>query len=188
MSPAVIVYAVADDALAPDFPLGVELEVFILREDAERFIESSRRRAGARLALRIEERELEPREGREEAPSTEPLRAVHSITCSCQRLRVGAPRPQDVRRLFLEPGANSRKRERRRDRAREYEESVPEAMTPPPTHPTASIVEVVEQRAEVLSKLLVSSQTCGDAACLDVFLEPLARLGSVVECGTEVSA
>ena len=30
-----IVYAVVDDALSPDFPLGVELEVFIRREDAE---------------------------------------------------------------------------------------------------------------------------------------------------------
>ena len=31
---AVLVYAVVDDALSPDFPLGVELEVFIRREDA----------------------------------------------------------------------------------------------------------------------------------------------------------
>jgi hypothetical protein len=30
----VIVHAVVDDALSPDFPLGVELEVFIRREDA----------------------------------------------------------------------------------------------------------------------------------------------------------
>ena len=36
-----IVYAV-DDALSPDFPLGVELEVFIRREDAERFVEEVR--------------------------------------------------------------------------------------------------------------------------------------------------
>ncbi len=35
----VIVHAVDDDTLSPDFPLGVELEVFIRREDAERFIE-----------------------------------------------------------------------------------------------------------------------------------------------------
>ena len=27
-------FAVVDDALSPDFPLGVELEVFVLREDA----------------------------------------------------------------------------------------------------------------------------------------------------------
>jgi hypothetical protein len=39
---AVIVYAVVDDALSPDFPLGVELEVFVRREDAERFIEEVR--------------------------------------------------------------------------------------------------------------------------------------------------
>ena len=31
---AVIVYAVVDDALSLDFPLGVELEVFVRREDA----------------------------------------------------------------------------------------------------------------------------------------------------------
>ena len=36
----VIGYAVVDDALSPDFPLGVELEVFIRCEDAERFIEA----------------------------------------------------------------------------------------------------------------------------------------------------
>ena len=53
----VIVYAVADDALSPDFPLGVELEVFIRREDAERSIEevwatslSSPSRCGSRSA------------------------------------------------------------------------------------------------------------------------------------------
>ena len=33
-------YAVVDDALSPDFPLGVELEVFIRCEDAEWFIEA----------------------------------------------------------------------------------------------------------------------------------------------------
>ena len=55
-----IVYAVVDDALSPDFPLGVELEVFVRREDAERFIEKIRR-DDPELArdLRIEERELE---------------------------------------------------------------------------------------------------------------------------------
>ena len=36
------VNAVVDDALSPDFPLGVELEVFIRREDAKRFIEEVR--------------------------------------------------------------------------------------------------------------------------------------------------
>ena len=34
-----VVYAVVDDALSPDCPLGVELEVFIRRGNAERFIE-----------------------------------------------------------------------------------------------------------------------------------------------------
>ena len=55
-----IVYGVVDDALSPDFPLGDSLEVFVRREDAERFIEEVRGDdpdvAGK---LRIEERELE---------------------------------------------------------------------------------------------------------------------------------
>jgi hypothetical protein len=38
----VVVYAVVDDALSADFPLGDSLEVFIRREDAERFIEEVR--------------------------------------------------------------------------------------------------------------------------------------------------
>jgi hypothetical protein len=38
----VIVYAVVDDALSPDFPLGVEPEVFVRREHAERFVEDVR--------------------------------------------------------------------------------------------------------------------------------------------------
>jgi hypothetical protein len=55
-----IVYAVDDDALSPDFPLGVELEVFVRREDAERFIEEVRGDEPEIAAkLRIEERELE---------------------------------------------------------------------------------------------------------------------------------
>jgi hypothetical protein len=37
-----IVYAVVDTALSPDFPLGHSLEVFIRREDAERLIEEVR--------------------------------------------------------------------------------------------------------------------------------------------------
>ncbi len=57
---SVIVYAVVDDALSPDFPLGVELEVFIRREDAERFIAEVRGDDPELAAsLRIEERELE---------------------------------------------------------------------------------------------------------------------------------
>ena len=55
-----IVYAVVDDALSPDFPLGDAVETFIRREDAERFIEEVRG-DDPELAsnLRIEERELE---------------------------------------------------------------------------------------------------------------------------------
>ena len=57
---AVIVYAVVDDALSPDFPLGDSLEVFIRREDAERFIEEVRGDDPEIASrLRIEERELE---------------------------------------------------------------------------------------------------------------------------------
>jgi len=36
-------YAVVDDSLSPAFPLGDSLEVFVRREDAERFIEEVRR-------------------------------------------------------------------------------------------------------------------------------------------------
>lgn len=55
-----IVHAVVDDALSPDFPLGVELEVFVRREDAERFVEEVRGDEPEIAAkLRIEERELE---------------------------------------------------------------------------------------------------------------------------------
>ena len=55
-----IVFAVVDHALSPDFPLGVELEVFIRREDAERFVEEVRGDDPELAAhLRIDERELE---------------------------------------------------------------------------------------------------------------------------------
>jgi hypothetical protein len=54
------VYAVVDDALSPDFPLGDSLEVFIRREDAEGFVEEVRGDEPELAAkLRIEERELE---------------------------------------------------------------------------------------------------------------------------------
>lgn len=58
--PPVIVHAVVDDALSPDFPLGNALEVFVRREDAERFI-AEVRGDDPEVAekLRIEERELE---------------------------------------------------------------------------------------------------------------------------------
>jgi hypothetical protein len=56
----VIVYAVVDDALSPEFPLGDALEVFVRREDAERFIQEVRGDDPELAAkLRIEERELE---------------------------------------------------------------------------------------------------------------------------------
>jgi hypothetical protein len=56
----VIVYSVLDDALSPDFPLGVDLEVFVRSEDAERFVEEVRRdRSEVAAKLRIEERELD---------------------------------------------------------------------------------------------------------------------------------
>jgi len=53
--------AVIDDALSPDFPLGDSLEVFVRREDAERFIEAVLGGDKPELAakLRIEEREFE---------------------------------------------------------------------------------------------------------------------------------
>ena len=54
-----IVYAIVDDALSPDFPFGVDLELFIRREDAERFLEEVRSDDPELAAkLRIEEREL----------------------------------------------------------------------------------------------------------------------------------
>ena len=59
-----IVYAVVDDALSPDFQLGDSLEVFVRREDAERFIEEVRGDdPEVAEKLRIEERETEKRAG-----------------------------------------------------------------------------------------------------------------------------
>jgi hypothetical protein len=56
----VIVYAVVDEALSPDFPLGDSLEVFVRREDAERFIEEVHGDDPDLAAnLRIDDRELE---------------------------------------------------------------------------------------------------------------------------------
>lgn len=55
-----IVYAVVDDALSADFPLGDSLEVFVRREEAERFIEEVRGDdPEVEAKPRIEERELE---------------------------------------------------------------------------------------------------------------------------------
>ena len=58
-SERVIVCAVFDSTLSPDLPLGDSLEVFIRREDAERFVDEVRGddpEVGSKL--RIEEREL----------------------------------------------------------------------------------------------------------------------------------
>ena len=44
---AVIVYAIVDDALSLDFPLGVEVEVFVRRKDAS----NSLRRFAATIPL-----------------------------------------------------------------------------------------------------------------------------------------
>jgi len=51
---------VVDGALSPDFPLGDALEVFVRREESERFVEEVRGDEPEMAAkLRIEERELE---------------------------------------------------------------------------------------------------------------------------------
>jgi hypothetical protein len=56
----VLVHAVVDDALSPGFPLGDSLEVFVRREDAERFVEDVQGDdPGLATCLRIEEREFE---------------------------------------------------------------------------------------------------------------------------------
>ena len=55
-----LVYAVVDEALSLDFLLGEALEVFVRREDAERFVEEVRGDAPEVAAkLRIEVRELD---------------------------------------------------------------------------------------------------------------------------------
>jgi hypothetical protein len=59
----VIVYAVVDDALSPDFPLGDAVDTFIRREDAERIIEEVRGDdPDLARSLRIEERNGDPRD------------------------------------------------------------------------------------------------------------------------------
>ncbi len=55
-----IVFAIIDDAVSPDHPLGDALEVFVRREDAERFVEEVRGDDPELAAdLRIEERVLD---------------------------------------------------------------------------------------------------------------------------------
>lgn len=59
-----IVYAGVDDALSPDLPLGDAVEVFVRREDADRFIAEVRGDdSEAAAKLRIEERKLEGIDG-----------------------------------------------------------------------------------------------------------------------------
>jgi hypothetical protein len=65
LPPSVIVYALVDDALPPDFPLGDSLEVFVRREDAERFIEEVRSDA-LEVAAKLEDRGAGARGGRAE--------------------------------------------------------------------------------------------------------------------------
>ena len=55
---AVLVYALVDVPPSPAGPLGDSIDVFVRREDAERFVEEIRGDALATF-LRIEERELE---------------------------------------------------------------------------------------------------------------------------------
>ena len=53
-----ILYAIVDDALSPDFPLGDSLGVFVRREDAAQFVEEVRSDEPQPAAeLRIEERD-----------------------------------------------------------------------------------------------------------------------------------
>ena len=55
-----IVYAIVDDALSPDFPLGDAVGVFVRREDVERFVAEVHNDDPELAAnLRIEERKLE---------------------------------------------------------------------------------------------------------------------------------
>jgi hypothetical protein len=56
----VVVYAVIDESLSPAFLLGDALEVYVRREDAERFIEEVRGdEPELATSVRIEEPELE---------------------------------------------------------------------------------------------------------------------------------
>ena len=84
-----IVYTVVDDALSPDFLLGVELEVFIRREDAERLIGTVALRASSRV-------EPEVTTARDNA-STAPfpvcgrLRRARSVGCTAGGRQDGEP-------------------------------------------------------------------------------------------------
>jgi hypothetical protein len=55
-----MVYAVIDDSLSADSPLGQAVETFLRREDAERFVEEVRRDDPETARhLRVERRELD---------------------------------------------------------------------------------------------------------------------------------
>ena len=80
-----LVYAVVDDSPSPTFPLGDSLEVYVWREDAERFMEEVRRdEPELAESLRIEERELEEvaevrMGGRDDNPLPEHLAAAGGV-------------------------------------------------------------------------------------------------------------
>jgi len=59
------VCAIGDEALSPDVPLGVELEVLVRREDAERFVEEVRG-DDPELAPKLRDRGAGARGGRAE--------------------------------------------------------------------------------------------------------------------------
>jgi len=80
----VIVYAVVDDALSPDFPLGDAVEPFVRREDAERFIEEVRGDE-PEMAAKLRNRGAGAR-GR--APGA---RRVRSEAASCRGGQAAAP-------------------------------------------------------------------------------------------------
>jgi hypothetical protein len=83
-----IVCAVVDDALSPDFPLGDSLDVVIRREDAERFVEEVRGDDPEVAAkLRIDERELEGVGGLNGSPNS--LTSPHVRACGRNPTRLG---------------------------------------------------------------------------------------------------
>ena len=96
----VLVYAVVEDSLSPESPLGDSLDVFVRREDAERFIEEIRGdepelakplRIEKRARARGERAELDDRAG---LLTSSPC---GGLTCpECHRRRSGATGPQPV--------------------------------------------------------------------------------------------
>jgi hypothetical protein len=99
----VIVYAVVDATLSPDFPLGVELETFIRRQDAERFVEKVRG-DDPELASNLRIEELEGRsssttEGRADAHEVTAL--VHECELTQAVVRVPRLHQPTPRRLIV---------------------------------------------------------------------------------------